>query len=143
MLIVSRLRMLYTRDMKRDNTMLYPVFVLFFFFQAEDGIRDVAVTGVQTCALPIFPARSPSHDSRRFQRALAPQDFGLRGAWLSGSRGLHGPGQLGYRLGRRLEIRLHASQRHTDQQSDGDEKRVAEFRAAAQVDRKSTRLNSS
>src|SRR2546429_3224496 len=25
----------------------------FFFFQAEDGIRDVAVTGVQTCALPI------------------------------------------------------------------------------------------
>src|SRR5687768_4267913 len=28
--------------------------VCFFFFQAEDGIRDVAVTGVQTCALPIF-----------------------------------------------------------------------------------------
>src|SRR2546429_6901218 len=28
---------------------------LFFFFQAEDGIRDVAVTGVQTCALPISP----------------------------------------------------------------------------------------
>src|SRR2546429_2475690 len=28
--------------------------VVFFFFQAEDGIRDVAVTGVQTCALPIF-----------------------------------------------------------------------------------------
>ena len=25
----------------------------FFFFHAEDGIRDVAVTGVQTCALPI------------------------------------------------------------------------------------------
>src|SRR5256884_4092416 len=28
--------------------------VFVFFFQAEDGIRDVAVTGVQTCALPIF-----------------------------------------------------------------------------------------
>src|SRR2546430_9214566 len=27
----------------------------FFFFQAEDGIRDLTVTGVQTCALPIFP----------------------------------------------------------------------------------------
>src|SRR5690606_40294764 len=27
---------------------------LFFFFQAEDGIRDFHVTGVQTCALPIF-----------------------------------------------------------------------------------------
>src|SRR5258708_29707944 len=28
--------------------------LLFFFFQAEDGIRDDLVTGVQTCALPIF-----------------------------------------------------------------------------------------
>src|SRR5256885_8702582 len=27
----------------------------FFFFQAEDGIRDYKVTGVQTCALPILP----------------------------------------------------------------------------------------
>src|SRR5205809_3387224 len=31
-------------------------FFFFFFFQAEDGIRDVAVTGVQTCALPISPS---------------------------------------------------------------------------------------
>src|SRR5216684_7605432 len=31
--------------------------LFFFFFQAEDGIRDVAVTGVQTCALPISLAR--------------------------------------------------------------------------------------
>ena len=29
------------------------VFFFFFFFQAEDGIRDYKVTGVQTCALPI------------------------------------------------------------------------------------------
>ena len=29
-------------------------FLFSFFFQAEDGIRDVAVTGVQTCALPIY-----------------------------------------------------------------------------------------
>src|SRR5256886_3556990 len=29
------------------------VCVFFFFFQAEDGIRDLTVTGVQTCALPI------------------------------------------------------------------------------------------
>src|SRR2546422_645270 len=32
---------------------LHTVRLFFFFFQAEDGIRDVAVTGVQTCALPI------------------------------------------------------------------------------------------
>src|SRR3712207_358991 len=29
------------------------IYVFFFFFQAEDGIRDIGVTGVQTCALPI------------------------------------------------------------------------------------------
>src|SRR2546427_12345458 len=28
--------------------------IIFFFFQAEDGIRDLTVTGVQTCALPIY-----------------------------------------------------------------------------------------
>src|SRR5256885_16693532 len=33
--------------------------VVIFFFQAEDGIRDYKVTGVQTCALPIFPSPSP------------------------------------------------------------------------------------
>src|SRR2546422_5078062 len=33
---------------------LMTVMPVFFFFQAEDGIRDVAVTGVQTCALPIL-----------------------------------------------------------------------------------------
>src|SRR6266511_2858499 len=34
--------------------------VFFFFFQAEDGIRDFHVTGVQTCALPISCLRWPS-----------------------------------------------------------------------------------
>src|SRR5699024_11388574 len=34
---------------------------MFFFFQAEDGIRDRNVTGVQTCALPIFfSSKAPS-----------------------------------------------------------------------------------
>src|SRR3712207_8618278 len=33
--------------------MLYFFCHIFFFFQAEDGIRDIGVTGVQTCALPI------------------------------------------------------------------------------------------
>src|SRR5256885_5620278 len=31
--------------------------LIFFFFQAEDGIRDYKVTGVQTCALPIFASQ--------------------------------------------------------------------------------------
>ena len=34
---------------------------VFFFFQAEDGIRDWSVTGVQTCALPICDEAFPGH----------------------------------------------------------------------------------
>src|SRR5256884_2800690 len=42
-----------------------------FFFQAEDGIRDVAVTGVQTCALPIYRVRAKVIEARsRFGRAV-------------------------------------------------------------------------
>src|SRR2546421_2862774 len=45
-----------------------PFFFFFFFFQAEDGIRDLIVTGVQTCALPIFGADNP-HDLMRAMEA--------------------------------------------------------------------------
>src|SRR2546430_7969795 len=39
----------------------------FFFFQAEDGIRDLTVTGVQTCALPISRSRAlRSTNNRRY-----------------------------------------------------------------------------
>src|SRR2546428_9962335 len=41
------------------------VIVLFFFFQAEDGIRDLIVTGVQTCALPIWRQSEACASSRR------------------------------------------------------------------------------
>src|SRR5688572_31445385 len=72
-------------------------FFFFFFFQAEDGIRDLTVTGVQTCALPIS----------RTQQQVAPH-LGRVNAWAK------------------------------------DESHwVAEGRARAPADRKSTRLNSS
>src|SRR5256884_6437589 len=45
--------------------------VFFFFFQAEDGIRDVAVTGVQTCALPISFSKSIDNASS-FESILRP-----------------------------------------------------------------------
>src|SRR5207248_11524465 len=38
-----------------DFNYIFTFFIFFFFFQAEDGIRDRTVTGVQTCALPISP----------------------------------------------------------------------------------------
>src|SRR5690606_39332266 len=56
----------------------------FFFFQAEDGIRDFHVTGVQTCALPIYagtsavPNRSPRYE-RQLTRKLSRDQNGLSG----------------------------------------------------------------
>src|SRR2546427_7510969 len=46
-------------DLVRACVMLVCLDLLFFFFQAEDGIRDLTVTGVQTCALPISRPRPP------------------------------------------------------------------------------------
>src|SRR2546430_11083162 len=54
---------------------------VFFFFQAEDGIRDLTVTGVQTCALPIYPDRSRRAAVPVARRALcAAARFGRCGA---------------------------------------------------------------
>src|SRR2546430_6416023 len=39
------------------RALVYVICIFFFFFQAEDGIRDLTVTGVQTCALPISSSR--------------------------------------------------------------------------------------
>src|SRR2546430_3421712 len=81
---------------------------LFFFFQAEDGIRDLTVTGVQTCALPIYarvvgprsPPRALARDGQvrpsaaRLARVERPR---VRGA----ARGLHrGPDQGSSKIGR-------------------------------------------
>src|SRR5688500_19277247 len=46
-------------------SILYLLLFFFFFFQAEDGIRDYKVTGVQTCALPISQL-TPTRCSRRW-----------------------------------------------------------------------------
>src|SRR5687768_17679970 len=51
---------------------LFFFFFFFFFFQAEDGIRDVAVTGVQTCALPILFCRLPPLSRLRFPTRSCP-----------------------------------------------------------------------
>src|SRR5256885_8548727 len=48
----------------------------FFFFQAEDGIRDYKVTGVQTCALPICHDASFAEDQALAQSVYALHDHG-------------------------------------------------------------------
>ena len=49
--------------------MFFFFFLVFFFFQAEDGIRDRLVTGVQTCALPILVAASGFLPGQQMARA--------------------------------------------------------------------------
>src|SRR5687767_7417430 len=92
---------------------------LYFFFQAEDGIRDKLVTGVQTCALPI------SADQEQLVRgALLPMAAGVR----SGDAGDHpAPAERA----RRWPLRAH--RRHARRVQGAGERQ----------DRKSTRLNSS
>src|SRR2546425_11793977 len=53
--------------------------VIFFFFQAEDGIRDKLVTGVQTCALPILHlARVAGLGDALFERAIPHRVSGVQ-----------------------------------------------------------------
>src|SRR5438132_5345667 len=73
------------------------VILFFFFFQAEDGIRDHCVTGVQTCALPI---------SRR---------SGVRGAAPGGARACRGAG---------AEVRVAGRGRSTGARGRSEERRV-------------------
>src|SRR5258708_10997484 len=57
------------------------VVICVFFFQAEDGIRDDLVTGVQTCALPIFDQLEPALQQARNILMLTHrgiEDFGFR-----------------------------------------------------------------
>src|SRR3712207_7097341 len=83
-----------------------------FFFQAEDGIRDIGVTGVQTCALPIFltigitlgvlfnPMTGP--DTRRWlkEKIFGPEEFEY-----GGSAGATGAGSTGTSTNARSEER--------------------------------------
>src|SRR5690349_22744621 len=60
---------------------LFVLLFFFFFFQAEDGIRDLYVTGVQTCALPISdPPRRPDRSGMaartRWDSDRAPEPTG-------------------------------------------------------------------
>src|SRR2546426_9519664 len=60
----------------------------FFFFQAEDGIRDYKVTGVQTCALPIYYRGGPDRRGRAGRRDRAGRRGGA-GTLNRPARGRH------------------------------------------------------
>src|SRR5256886_5250742 len=59
------------------TSIVYLCTFFFFFFQAEDGIRDLTVTGVQTCALPISNGFFSAQSSLRGTDATLAQMVGL------------------------------------------------------------------
>src|SRR5947209_14643040 len=59
-------------------------FFFFFFFQAEDGIRDIGVTGVQTCALPILARPGRPRTKNPGMRIFSRNTARARSAWSGG-----------------------------------------------------------
>src|ERR1035437_2647926 len=126
------------------------------FFQAEDGIRDIGVTGVQTCALPISRqitskvTTAPNHlDPSRLERkdfdisaiesgAGSCDEAGEQNVLTAGQNLRPTPGPLAVLLRLADDLRFTPDRRHAGQMiaiQIGNDRAV--------LDRKSTRLNSS
>src|SRR3712207_961013 len=77
-----------------------------FFFQAEDGIRDIGVTGVQTCALPIWLGLGSGAIVPLVARG---QSLGALGLFNDVERGPHTPAEVetAVEVGRRAGLALH------------------------------------
>src|SRR5690606_39468480 len=94
------------------------------FFQAEDGIRDFHVTGVQTCALPIYWI---GVRNKYFAAIISPDNpAGVEGAYVEGFRKLF----QNQGIKESYSVRLTLPFRNSDYEKNS-------------LDRKSTRLNSS
>src|SRR5205823_14149136 len=76
-------------------------FFFFFFFQAEDGIRDKLVTGVQTCALPIYRAPGAAGNAPRHrQRLVVPRGLSQPARTREGAVRFSSPVGLRHRAAR-------------------------------------------
>src|SRR3712207_7270083 len=92
----------------------YIISFFFFFFQAEDGIRDIGVTGVQTCALPIYAfSRFPRTPAARRDRRLGPVGL-LRRRPAAVRQGAH-------RRGRSVRAPAHAVGARSEERRVGKE----------------------
>ena len=86
--------------------------------QTAPSPQPLRVPSLPTAARP--PCRRPIAAFLSFPALRAAQDARFCRTRLSGCRRLHGPGKLGHRPRRRIEIRLHAAERRPVQQPDGD-----------------------
>src|SRR5207247_3425768 len=91
-----------------------------FFFQAEDGIRDPLVTGVQTCALPISDLLRDESAQKGFRRRQRATSGARRAAWH-------------HRLG------FHGRRDRRDRGRPGGGRRADEGRGPGQIGRASCR----
>src|SRR5205807_5960290 len=100
----------------------------FFFFQAEDGIRDYKVTGVQTCALPIW---------RREAHPVCEERAGQTGARRADHEGEHlRAGDVDAGEPRRHLIVAHRPEPAPDRAARSEERRVGkEWRSRGARDR--------
>src|SRR6267378_3210516 len=128
---------------ERDPMQLYPlilpeeVTLSVFFFQAEDGIRDLYVTGVQTCALPILDAIVELVHAVEQPRVGQPEAVELRSDPLLAIRGA--PGVLGHadRVGgvvRAVGADQHAAALGEPRDAEGAEERVQQARVVRVLD---------
>src|SRR2546427_5336007 len=106
--------------------------VVLFFFQAEDGIRDLTVTGVQTCALPIYRGERvvelvAEHADQTLPRL--PLLLAQRAAHIGEDEELMGKAALAERAASQLPAPLRRPSRERDLENAG--------RVTCQTDRKS------
>src|SRR2546430_8953670 len=73
-------RFMFVSGLRVALNVLSLLFIVFFFFQAEDGIRYLTVTGVQTCALPICPRRRAAAGAGAACRRRGRRRAGVRAA---------------------------------------------------------------
>src|SRR5688572_32396222 len=84
---------------------LFFFFFFFFFFQAEDGIRDLTVTGVQTCALPIWDQAGFPHRRGSSDRAARLRSFPGSGGTTFIGRSANAPRSEERRVGKECRSR--------------------------------------
>src|SRR5712671_6684962 len=85
----------------------------------QAGAANTSAARMATRANHAIAGRGLPIGSCRGQGLVA-EDSGVRRTWISRRRRLHGSGKLGDRSGRRSAVRLHASQRYSRLESDGD-----------------------
>src|SRR2546427_4621548 len=86
-------------------------FLFFFFFQAEDGIRDLTVTGVQTCALPISCRTATAASARRPTAPHSPPTAACRQRTWSSPRARSNCAPLPHRPASRAAFASNAAHR--------------------------------